>query len=131
MTAPPASPRRRRLRTWAIVLGVLIVPFVVFSLYVGMMFAFSYSEGDRAGVLQKFSRKGWVCKSYEGELAMTTVPGVAPTIWAFSARDDAVASRLSQAIGKKVVLHYAEHPGIPTSCFGETRYFVDSVTVQP
>ena len=131
MTAPPASPRRRRLRAWAIVLGVLIVPFVVFSLYVGMMFAFSYSEGDRAGVLQKFSRKGWVCKSYEGELAMTTVPGVAPTIWAFSARDDAVASRLSQAIGKKVVLHYAEHPGIPTSCFGETRYFVDSVTVQP
>ena len=131
MTATPASPRRRRLRTWAIVLGVLIVPFVVFSLYVGMMFAFSYSEGDRAGVLQKFSRKGWVCKSYEGELAMTTVPGVAPTIWAFSARDDAVASRLSRAIGKKVVLHYAEHPGIPTSCFGETRYFVDSVVVQP
>ena len=79
--------------------------------------------------LQKFSRKGWVCKSYEGELAMSIVPGVAPTIWEFSVRDAAVVSRLKSAIGDRVALHYTEHRGIPTTCFGQTNYFVDSVSI--
>jgi len=96
---------------------------------VGLAFSWSYSEGERAGVLQKFSRRGWVCKTYEGELAMSIVPGVTPTIWDFSVRDDAVVPRLNAAMGKRVKLHYTEHPGIPTTCFGYTAYFVDSVTV--
>ena len=97
----------------AILLGVLAVPLVLFTLYSGLAFTWSYPDGERAGILQKFSRKGWVCKTYEGELAMSIVPGVTPTIWECSARDERVVPRLSQAIGKRVVLHYAEHPGIP------------------
>ncbi|MFL5495612.1 MAG: hypothetical protein ACJ8DC_14605 [Gemmatimonadales bacterium] len=126
MTPRIAAPRRR---TWLLGLGALVVLFVLFSLYLGVAFAWSYSDGQRAGILQKFSRKGWVCKTYEGELAMSIVPGVAPTIWEFSVRDPVVVSRLKSAIGDRVALHYTEHRGIPTSCFGQTNYFVDSVSV--
>ena len=125
MTPIFASPRR----AWLIALGALVVLFVLFSLYLGLAFAWSYSDGQRAGILQKFSRRGWFCKTYEGELAMSIVPGVTPTIWEFSVRDPAVVSRLKSAIGGRVALHYTEHRGIPTTCFGQTNYFVDSVAV--
>ena len=124
MTPKVAAPRRR---VWLIGLGALVVLFVLFSLYLGLAFAWNYSDGQRAGILQKFSRRGWVCKTYEGELAMSIVPGVTPTIWEFSVRDPAVVSRLKSAIGDRVALHYTEHRGIPTTCFGQTNYFVDSV----
>lgn len=88
----------------------------------------SYSEGERAGILQKFSRKGWVCKTDEGELALYVVPGVAPQIWLFTVRDEQVAQQLRKLVGSKVQLHYTEHRGVPTSCFGDTSYFVDGVT---
>jgi hypothetical protein len=88
----------------------------------------SYSEGERVGVLQKFSRKGWICKTYEGELALYVVGGVAPQIWDFTVRDPAVAVKLNAVIGERVRLHYAEHRGLPTHCFGDTGYFVDRVT---
>ena len=129
--AAPAARPRRRLRLWLVLLGLVIVPALLFTLYVGGVFAFSYSEGERAGILQKFSRKGWVCKTYEGELAMSIVPGVTPTIWEFSVRDERVIPALTAAIGRRVVLHYKEHRGIPTNCFGHTPYFVDSVSIAP
>jgi hypothetical protein len=128
MTTPPVRPRRR---LWPFILAVIVLPFVLFSLYVGLMLTWNYSDGDRAGVLQKFSRKGWLCKTYEGELAMTTAPGVAPVIWDFSARDPKVVPQLRGAIGKRVVIHYTEHRGVPTSCFGQTGYYADSVSTQP
>jgi len=90
--------------------------------------SWSYSDGERAGVLQKFSRKGWVCKTYEGELALYIVGGVAPEIWAFSVRDEAVVKQLNALVGERVRLHYTEHKAIPSSCFAETAYFVDGVT---
>jgi hypothetical protein len=93
--------------------------------------SWSYSDGDRGGVLQKFSRKGWVCKTYEGELAMYVVAGVAPQIWQFSVRDPKVAAQLGDFVGERVQLHYAEHVGVPTNCFGETPYFVDRVLAAP
>jgi len=93
-------------------------------------FNFSYSDGNRAGYIQKFSKKGWLCKTHEGELAMTTVPGTAPLLWEFTVWDDAVAHQLSQAMGKRVVLHYKEYRYLPTTCFGDTTYFVDRVEVQ-
>lgn len=127
-TAVPA-PRRRPLRPLLIALGAVLVLLLLFTLYVGLMFTWSYSDGDRAGILQKFSRKGWFCKTYEGELAMSVVPGVTPTIWDFSVREETVVPRLNAALGKRVVLHYSEHRGIPTTCFGQTNYFVDSVSV--
>lgn len=124
---PSPTPRRRR---WILIaIAAIVVPALLFSIYVGMALEWSYSEGDRAGVVQKFSKKGWLCKTWEGELAMSTVPGVAPTIWPFTVRDAGAAKQLSAAMGRRVVLQYAEHRGVPTSCFGETPYYVDSVKV--
>ena len=107
-----------------IIAGVLIVPIVAFALYTWSALTWSYSTGERAGYVQKFSHKGWICKTWEGELNIT--PGAAaPTIWPFSVRDDAVAKQINEILGQRVVLHYSEHMGVPTSCFGDTRYFVD------
>ncbi len=105
------------------VLALLAVGYVAFSLH------WSYSEGERAGIVQKLSRRGWVFKTWEGELAMSIVPGVTPTIWEFSVRDPKVAQELRASLGKRVALHYTEHRGVPTSAFAETRYFVDGVRV--
>jgi hypothetical protein len=117
--------------------GVLLVSLLVLGVvvlliagYLALVLHWSYSEGERAGVLQKFSRKGWLCKTWEGELAMSISPGVAPVIWNFSVRDEQVAAKLMQAAGKRVALHYEEHKGVPTSCFGETPYFVSSFRVE-
>ena len=93
-------------------------------------FNYSYSDGNRAGYIQKFSKKGWFCKTHEGELAMTTVPGTAPLLWEFTVWDNTVAHQLSQVMGKRVVLHYKEFRYLPTTCFGETTYFVDHFEVQ-
>jgi hypothetical protein len=109
--------------------ALLLIAILVagFALYSWLVLSWSYSEGERAGILQKFSRKGWVCKTYEGELAISIVPGVTPTIWYFSVRDEAIARQVESALGKRVVLHYKEHRGVPSECFGETSSFVDSV----
>lgn len=126
---PPAAPRppRRGFRSyfWASVIGALVL-VVLYTLF---MLWWSYSDGDRAGVLQKFSNRGWICKTWEGEIAMYVVGGVAPQIWEFSVRDDEVAAQLQAAVGQQVRLHYAEHRGLPTNCFGETDYFVNRVEV--
>ena len=115
--------RGTRRLAWAI----FLVPIVLIILYLLLVLNWSFSDGDRVGYLQKFSHRGWLCKSYEGELAMTTVPGVAPWIWTFSVWDKGVADRVNLLLGKKVVLHYREFRGIPTDCFGSTDYFVDGV----
>jgi hypothetical protein len=129
--ANPSAPRGSSARNKFIMGGTLLVllPVVGFALYTWVTIHVSYSDGDRSGLLQKFSRKGWVCKTYEGELAMSYAPGLAPTIWDFSVRDDAVATKVNEALGKKVVLHYTEHRGVPTECFGETQYYVDGVRI--
>lgn len=121
----PSSSARGGIRA-LLLLGLAVVVLVP-VIYMTFVLNWSYSEGERAGVLQKFSRKGWIFKTWEGELAMTTVPGVAPVLWNFSVRDDKVAEALSRAIGTHVAVHYEEHRGIPTSAFGETNYFVNSV----
>src|SRR5690242_15516296 len=109
---------------WAVALLVLAAGGYLF-----FIFNWSYSYGDRVGYLQKISRKGWLCKTYEGELAMTTVPGVAPVLWTFSVKiwDEPLAQQINGLLGKKVVLHYREFRYLPSTCFGETSYFVDSV----
>jgi hypothetical protein len=129
----PAAPEPRRgwsRKTKFILVCVLLAPFVLFALYTLFVLNWSYSDGFRSGILQKFSRKGYICKTWEGELAMTTVPGVAPVIWTFSVRDDRVAQLVSNAIGRRVAIHYTEHRGIPSDCFASTNYFVDSVNVE-
>jgi hypothetical protein len=111
----------------SLVLLVLLAA-VALALWTWLTLSWAYSEGERAGVLQKFSRKGWICKTREGEVAQFVVAGVSPQIWLFSVRDDAVAAQLDKAVGHHIQLHYTEHRGIPTSCFAETSYFVDRVT---
>jgi hypothetical protein len=121
------APRRSRFRWY--LLGFVAALAALVVLYTMFMLWWSYSDGERAGVLQKFSQRGWVCKTYEGELALYVVAGVAPTIWNFSVRDAAVAAQLSRTVGQNVRLHYREHRGLPTNCFGETDYFVDRLEV--
>lgn len=124
----PVAPPRRRGRGKLILVLVLLVPLLLFALYVWLALnVISYSAGERAGYVQKFSRKGWVCKTWEGELAMVNLPGAMPEIFRFTVRDDAVANRINQSLGRRVRLHYEQHPGIPTTCFGETDYFVTDV----
>ncbi len=108
---------------------ILILLLLLGAAYLLIAFNYSYSDGSRAGYIQKFSNKGWVCKTHEGELAMTTVPGVAPVLWGFSVWDSKVASQLSESLGKRLILHYKEYRYIPTNCFGETAYFVDRVEI--
>jgi hypothetical protein len=99
------------------------------ALWTWLTLAWAYSDGTRAGILQKFSRRGWVCRTQEGDLAQYVVAGVSPLIWSFSVRDPAVGAQLEKVVGARVQLHYTEHPGVPSTCFADTRYFVDRVTV--
>ena len=127
---PNLSSRRRSSGRGIRVLVMLIVAVVAgISLWTWLTLSWAYSDGERAGVLQKFSRKGWVCKTQEGEVAQYLVAGISPQMWLFSVRDKTVGAQLDKAVGHRVQLHYTEHPGVPTSCFAETRYFVDRVTV--
>ena len=121
-TTPP--PPRKRRRPGLILLLLLIAAAVLFVLYALLALHYNYSEGERAGYVQKLSRKGWLCKTWEGELAMVNLPGAMPEIFRFSVRDDAVAAQVNASLGRRVRLHYEQHKGIPTSCFGETEYFV-------
>ena len=111
-----------------IVLTLLVLALLVAG-YFTLALKWSYSSGERAGWIQKLSDKGWVCKTWEGELALVSMPGTANVEkFAFTVVNDAVAAELVKLMGKRVSLHYEEKVGLPTSCFGETRYFVTRVT---
>ena len=116
-------------RHWGIWLTLifLVLPAALLAGYTWVTLHFAYSSGERAGYVQKISKKGWLCKTWEGELAMATLPGVIPQVFAFSVRDDAVADKIQRAAGQRVALSYEQHRGVPTSCFGETEYFVTGV----
>jgi hypothetical protein len=108
---------------------VAVVALVVAAaLYVLVVASWSYSSGERAGWVQKFSSKGWLCKTWEGEMAMVSMPGTTADKFYFTVWDDEVAERINKMMGKRVSLHYEEKVGIPTSCFGDTRFYVDKVT---
>jgi hypothetical protein len=126
---PARHPHSWKKRIKRGLLIALISPLVALTLYTLVMYNWAYSQGDRSGILRKFSKKGWICKTWEGELALTTVPGVMPELWAFTVRDDSVARLVTSALGREVVLHYSEHRGLWSDCFGETSYFIDSVRV--
>jgi hypothetical protein len=109
--------------------GLVVVVLAGSILYVWLALTWSYSSGERAGYVQKLSKKGWICRTWEGELAMVSMPGTATEKWLFTVRDDAVVERINQAMGKRVALHYEQHKGLPTTCFGETEYFITEVKV--
>ena len=107
--------------------GVLVLAGLLFAGYTWFVLSWSYSEGERAGYVQKLSKKGWICKTWEGELALVTMPGTVGEKFYFSVRDDAVAQKINQSLGKRVALTYREHIGVPTTCFAETPHFVRDV----
>jgi hypothetical protein len=109
------------------VVGILVVAGLLFAGYTWVVLSWSYSEGERAGYVQKLSKKGWICKTWEGELALVTMPGTVGEKFYFSVRDDAMAQKINQSLGKRVTLTYREHIGVPTTCFAETRHFVYDV----
>jgi len=113
------------------VLLLFLLVIAGLSLWTWLTLSWAYSDGTRAGILQKFSHRGWLCKTQEGDLVLAQFPvaGVTPQIWQFSVRDPAVSAQLEKAVGARVQLHYTEHPGIPSACFADTRFFVDRVTV--
>ena len=115
--------RRQKL----IIAGVVILPIVVFGLYTWAALTWSYSKGERAGYVQKFSKKGWICKTWEGELAIVSIPGTMAEKFSFTVRNDSIAKLVNQTMGKRVALAYHQHMGIPTSCFGDTQYYVVDV----
>jgi hypothetical protein len=106
---------------------LLVSAIALFSLYVYIALNWSYSSGERAGFLQKVSHKGWICKTWEGELSLVAMPGAAPEKFLFTVRDEAIAQKVSAAAGKRVTLNYEQHKGLPSSCFGDTDYFVVDV----
>ncbi|MGO4476520.1 hypothetical protein AB4Z32_09725 [Massilia sp. 2TAF26] len=122
---PSTFPRR----TSVLLASVVVAAIVLFALYMAIVLHWSYSEGERAGYLQKLSRKGWLCKTWEGEILLSSMPGAIPERFAFTVRDENVVKQLQAAMGQRVQLSYAQHVGLPTSCFGETSYFVEKAVV--
>lgn len=122
---PPRAGFFRTLRRALLLL--LLCGALLFAFYVWAALSFTYSSGERAGYVQKFSHKGWICKTWEGELAMANLPGAMPQVFLFTVRDDAVAEEINRSMGERVSLHYEQHRGLPTSCFGDTSYFVTEV----
>jgi len=122
--------RRNRMKT---LLRFVLLPLLLIILlgagYVWIVTTWSYSSGERAGWVQKLSHKGWLCKTWEGELSMVAMPGAMPEKFLFTVRDEAAANKINQAMGKRVSLTYEQHIGIPTNCFGDTQYFITAVHV--
>lgn len=120
--------KRRILLSLSALAGAAVL---LFGAYTWITLHYSYSQGERAGYLQKFSKRGWVCKTWEGEILLTSMPGAIPEKFEFSVRDDTIAQQLMAATGKRVVLTYSQRKGVPTKCFGETEYYIERVQITP
>jgi len=110
------------------VVGIVVGAVILVAAYFWMVLNWNYSTGERAGWVQKLSKKGWFCKTWEGEMAMVSMPGAVPEKFYFTVWEDGVADDINKVMGKRVSLHYEEKVGLPTSCFGETRHYVTRVT---
>lgn len=118
---------KAKIFAWGV--GIFIGVIACVAGYLWLVLHWSYSKGDRAGYVQKFSEKGWLCKTWEGELQMTPVPGSVPEKFLFSVRNEAVVKKINATLGKKIALQYEQHMGVPTTCFGETDYYITEVRV--
>ena len=129
MASTPAAgaPRAKNWLVWFI--GFIILLLALLAGYTWLVLNWSYSTGERAGYVQKFSQKGWLCKTWEGEMAIVAIPGSLPEIFKFTVRDDGVAAIINSHMGKRVSIAYEQHVGIPSTCFGETGYYVSKIHV--
>lgn len=131
---PPPPPKKSFVRRhWLAVtlLTVLGLPALGLAAWTAVALSWSYSEGSRAGYVQKISRKGWLCKTWEGVLYTDIAKGFRSDSFSFSVRSDSIAQVLSDLSGKRVTVTYQQHVGVPTTCFGETEYFVVAVKASP
>lgn len=119
---------RRNWRKITIFLA-LLAPLLLFAGWVALTLNYSFATGERSGFVQEFSKRGWLCKTWEGELAMVNLPGAMPEIFSFSVRSDSIAHLLERNLGKRVSVSYEEHRGVPTSCFAETDYYITNVRI--
>lgn len=111
------------------VLLAVLIPALLFALYTWASLSWVYSSGERAGYVQKFSLKGYVCKTWEGEIVLVSMPGTQAEKFMFTVKDKVIAKKVNDSLGKRVKIMYEEHKGIPSSCFGETAYFVHDLQV--
>lgn len=116
-----------RSRNRTVVLALIFTPLLLAALYLWAALTWSYSDGERSGYVQKLSKKGWLCKTWEGELAMVSIPGSMPEKFYFTVRDRGIAEQINKTIGRRVALVYEQHKGLPTNCFGDTEYFISAV----
>jgi hypothetical protein len=112
-----------------VLLGIVAVAFVLLVAYTWFVLTWSYSTGDRIGYVQKLSKKGWLCKTWEGEMALVSMPGTVAEKFYFTVRDEKVVEEINRTVGSRVALTYAQHVGIPSNCFGDTQYFISSVRI--
>ena len=112
-----------------ILIIILVLAIAGGAGYSWLSLHWAYSTGERAGFVQKLSKKGWVCKTWEGEMAMVTMPGTVSEKFYFTVPDDAIAAKINASLGKRVTTHFEQHKWLPSSCFGDTEYFVDSVQI--
>ncbi len=135
----PITPKKKR-RLWLKVgVPVVVVLILGAGLWTWGTLGFVYSSGERTGYVKNLTQRGWLCKTWEGELAVAPIPGATAAlgdttakgaaVFDFTIRNDSVAKALQLAGGKQVILSYGEHRGVPTTCFGETRYFVQGFRV--
>jgi hypothetical protein len=117
----------KRMICWLV--GIVLLPVLCLAIYTWVALTWSYSKGERAGYVQKMSKKGWVCKTWEGEMALVTMPGTVSEKFYFTIRDELLAQRINKLVGKRMAILYEQHKGIPSSCFGETEYFATDVKV--
>src|ERR1700683_1768961 len=82
-----------------------------------MSLHWAYSTGERAGFVQKLSKKGWLCKTWEGEMAMVTMPGTVSEKFYFTVPQDDVAAKINASLGKRVAMHFEQHKWLPHLCF--------------
>ena len=127
----PAPKKSFARRHWGklLIATIVAVPAIAITIWSGIALAYAYSSGERVGFIQKFSEKGWICKTYEGEIAMVNLPGQIANMFQFTVRDDSIAALINASQGKRVALSYEQHKAVPISCFGETEYFVKGVRV--
>jgi hypothetical protein len=109
------------------IFSVIALPILGFVAWVLITLNYSYSTGDRAGFLQKLSKRGWVCKTWEGEMLLSAIPGSQPEKFIFTVRSDSLANEMNKLLGKQVALTYAQHQHVPTSCWGDTEYYITAV----
>ena len=126
-TQPSTGKSRWKSRLRMAVALIILVPILAGGAYTWSALHFSYATGAKTGYVQKFSKEGWLCKTWEGELAMVNLPGALPKIFSFTVRNDSLAAVITKTMGQNVAITYEEHRGVPTSCFGDTQFYVTGV----